>query len=450
MPVTAFYDRRQQTSPIEDLERRFKERRNGQNGYFQERRRPASQVRRYGRASLSIPLRFDVDGKKVTGSTRDIGPEGMLLVTDSPLRDGTPLSLKFSFGKNVAYMNLAGQVIYCLSSENGESRNYGIGIKFSGIREWEQRILQSAIQELKQSEVVQENSLLTIAISKDSLALEAAGISAENTSKLYSNALHKIEGAKDETAHQEKEGDRSRLRSFMASRRKRKFTPHPDWVIDLSKFTEPYRKAILESRIIREASAGTLSLRQMRAWMTQLYPFIETFPKYIALNIAKTQDSFSRGILIENVRVEKKHAEQWVYMAEGFGIPENELVDFRPLPEVDALTHWLWSINTQGTLAEAVAANTYAIEGVTQGIAESTVKGFPKYDGIEGVSLDKKMYWWMEAHAKYDDEHPLEALEIIKIYATTKELQEKVKYATTRSLEYLLMALEACYVSFRP
>jgi pyrroloquinoline quinone (PQQ) biosynthesis protein C len=188
----------------------------------------------------------------------------------------------------------------------------------------------------------------------------------------------------------------------------------------------------------------------MRAWIIQLYPFIESFPKWIALNLTKIHDPLSRTFMIDNLRVEKKHAAQWVYMAQGFGIPREELCSVQPLPEVEALTHWLWSVNTQGTLAEGVAATNYAIEGVTQDIAKLMLKGFPHYEGVEGVHLDKKVYWWAEAHARYDDLHPAQALEIMKLYATTKELEQKVMFAARRSLEYLLMALETCYTHFQP
>ena len=51
----------------------------------------------------------------------------------------------------------------------------------------------------------------------------------------------------------------------------------------------------------------------------------------------------------------------------------------------------------------------------------------------------------MVAHSRYDDIHPLQALEVMKLYATTTELQEKAVFATQRSLEYFLLALEACY-----
>jgi len=37
----------------------------------------------------------------------------------------------------------------------------------------------------------------------------------------------------------------------------------------------------------------------------------------------------------------------------------------------------------------------------------------------------------------------------VKLYATTKELQEKVAFVTHRSLEYMLLAFETCYTYFQ-
>ena len=54
----------------------------------------------------------------------------------------------------------------------------------------------------------------------------------------------------------------------------------------------------------------------------------------------------------------------------------------------------------------------------------------------------------LRPHAKYDDVHPQQALEIMKLYATTKDLQNKVTFVTQRSLEYMLLAFETCYTHF--
>jgi pyrroloquinoline quinone (PQQ) biosynthesis protein C len=222
----------------------------------------------------------------------------------------------------------------------------------------------------------------------------------------------------------------------------------PPWILELKQHLEPYWQAVLNCRLIREASDGTLSLAQMRGWLLQLYPFIECFPKWLAMSLARTQDPVSQAFFIDNLRVEKKHALQWIHMAEAFGVSEQELMHVKPLPGVEALTHWVWSINSQGMLVEAVAATNFSIEGVTQGIAKSTVCGFPKYEERAGIHLSKKAYAWMEAHARYDDLHPVYALEIIKRYSEAQEMRERVKFAAQRSLEFMLMALETCYTHY--
>lgn len=416
--TVAFYERRKEAKPVEvDDRRQIAERRNGAKPISPEQRRLASQIRRYEREAFKIPVRLRLRDKEISGFTHDISPEGLLVFSDTNLSPGTPMTLQFTFGENVCSLNISGQVLFCRTVMKEGSLKQAIGITFSAIRDFEQTILTSAVQELRKNAATQEKSLLSILVSPDTLTMEAAGLTAAAT--------------------------------FKESKKKKKFTPHPPWILELDRYIEPYRKAILECSIVQEASTGALSLRQMRAWMIQMYPFIETFPKWIALNIAKDHDPVSRAFLIDNVSIEKKHAEHWIDMAQGFGIHPDELSTVEPLPEVDALTHWLWSINTRGTLAEGIGATNYAIEGITQHLSKFMLKGFPHYDGLDGVQLDKTSYWWAEEHASYDDLHPLEALEIIKLYATTKSLQDRVMFATRRSLEYLLMAAEACYTHFK-
>lgn len=377
-------------------------------------------------AEMRIPVCLRLHRKQLSGYAPDLTSSGLHVLSASTLNPGTPLALQLSFGANSCYLNLSGQVSSCLLTQDGAERQYAIGIQFVAVREFERKILASAIQDLQEDPAAQEKSFVTIDISKDAVAEEAARVAVGSQPPSGAGETHK------------------------GTRKPRWFTPDPPWVLDMKTRIQPHWQAVLDCPLVREAAAGTLSLRQMHAWMTQLYPFIETFPKWIALNIAKTQDPVSRAFMIDNVRVEKRHAEQWVLMAEGFGIDAKELYALQPIPEVDALTHWLWSINTQGSLAEAVGATNYAIEGITHDISTTVVKGFPLYEGRDGLRLTKKAYWWMEAHAKYDDMHPIEALHVMKLYTTSKDLEEKVTFAAQRSLEYMLMALDACYTRFQP
>jgi len=370
--------------------------------------------------SLKIPFEMPLRDKELSGFTENLTPECLRFVSDAALRPGTPVTIQFTFGENACYLNIAGRGVSCESCGEVASNKHVIEIRFAAIREWEQKILVSAIEELKQSITMQKKSLVKVQIARDDLALEAAQLPADT--------------AESHSTESPKEG-----------KTRKGFTPHPAWVLDMNRHLEPYRNAIVECKLVQGGSTGVLPLKKMREWIIQLYPFIETFPKWIALLITNTHDPRSRGYMIDNLRMEKKHSEQWVAMAQGFGIDPYVLYTVQPLPEVEAITHWLWSINTRGSLAEAVGATNFSIEGVTQDIAKLMIKGFPYYDGKEGMCLDKKAYWWAEAHSRYDDLHPAQALEVMKMYATTRELQEKAVFATQRSYEYLLMALEACY-----
>jgi pyrroloquinoline quinone (PQQ) biosynthesis protein C len=368
-------------------------------------------------APLRVPVRVRIQQQEVPGTALAVSPHGLQIASSTILVPGTALSVQVFLGAKTCFISLAGQVATCVPIEDGRERGFSAGITFADVREVERKILQSALTELAQDPSLLERSFLLIDIAKDAMAEEASRISERHP---------------------------------RAARRGRIFTPDPPWVRELKEAVAPHWQAVLACPLIQEAASGTLSLRQMRAWLVQLYPFIETFPKWIALNIAKTQDPVSRAFMIDNVRVEKRHAEQWVAMAEGFGIEANELFSVRPVPQVEALTHWLWSINTQGSLPEAVGATNYAIEGVTHDISSCVVKGFPFYDGREGLRLNKKTYAWMEAHAAYDDLHPVQALHVMKLYTNSEEMVEKVIFATQRSLEYMLMALNACYTEFPP
>ncbi|MEK6210003.1 MAG: iron-containing redox enzyme family protein [Pseudomonadota bacterium] len=179
------------------------------------------------------------------------------------------------------------------------------------------------------------------------------------------------------------------------------------------------------------------------------------FPKFLAEALIKVEDDYSRSFLIDNIRVEKTHAEHWIWMGMGFGLKKEDMFDLaegnRPvLRDVQSLTDWLWYINTKGTMAEAVAATSFAIEGATGDLARKVVDGFQSYRGRPGVDMSPKTYKWMKEHAHYDDEHPKIALEIVKRYATTERTQTRVMLAAKRSVQLLSQALLASYQAYSP
>lgn len=232
-------------------------------------------------------------------------------------------------------------------------------------------------------------------------------------------------------------------------------SPHPQWVESLNGYVKPYWDELLNGEWSQAVSAGRLTVPEMQGWILQIYPFIHAFPKFLAEALIKVEDDYSRSFLIDNIRVEKAHAEHWIWMGQGFGLTREEMIDLaegnKPvLRDVQSLTDWLWYINTKGSMAEAVAATSFAIEGATGDLARKVVDGFMSYRDKPGVLMTPKAYKWMKEHAHYDDEHPKIALEIVKLYATTEKMQTRVMLAAKRSVQLLHQALTTAYQAYTP
>jgi pyrroloquinoline quinone (PQQ) biosynthesis protein C len=226
-------------------------------------------------------------------------------------------------------------------------------------------------------------------------------------------------------------------------------------VDSLNGYVKPYWDELLNGEWAEAVAAGRLNIPEMQGWILQIYPFIHAFPKFLAEALIKVEDDYSRSFLIDNIRVEKTHAEHWIWMGMGFGLKKKDMLDLaegsRPvLRDVQSLTDWLWYINTKGSLAEAVAATSFAIEGIAGDIARKVTAGFEAYRGQPGVEMGPRTYKWFREHAHYDDIHPKIALEIVKRYATTEKMQTRAMIAAKRSIQLLHNALLTGYQAYSP
>ena len=223
-------------------------------------------------------------------------------------------------------------------------------------------------------------------------------------------------------------------------------TPNYPWVDTLKAYIQPEWKELVSGEWASNLKNGHWSTDAMRGWFLQLYPFIHAFPKFLAEALIKVEDDYARSFLIDNIRVEKAHADHWLWMGEGFGIPKSEMLALaegeRPLlRDVQSLTDWIWYINSKGSLAEAVAATSFAIEGAVGDLTRGLLDGFEAYGSRPGVTMNPRTTKWFRNHAKYDDDHPRIALQIVARYATTERIQMKAMMAAKRSLQLLNLAL---------
>lgn len=218
------------------------------------------------------------------------------------------------------------------------------------------------------------------------------------------------------------------------------------WIETLKLYVKPDWNELVAGEWATNLINGTWSTDAIRGWCLQLYPFVHAFPKFLAEALIKVEDEYSRSFLIDNIRVEKTHAEHWLWMGEGFGVSRSEMMALaegeRPLfRDVQSLSDWIWYINAKGSLAEAVGATSFAIEGATGDLTRTLLNAFESYGSREGVNMNSRTTRWFRNHAKYDDEHPRIALEIVARYAQTEPARLRVMAAARRSLQLLNLAL---------
>lgn len=217
--------------------------------------------------------------------------------------------------------------------------------------------------------------------------------------------------------------------------------PHPRWVQQLDAELEPLRKKILDLDVVIHASENRLDERGIRNFMVEFYPIIRDFPAWLETLLERAPED-GTPFFRENLRVERKHAMMWQAMGEGFGVPLSRFsADERGNDAVQEFHAYLTGIGREGTFASAVAATNYAVEGIAQGISSRALQGLQHHS-----KLGDRGRWWLEEHAKYDDEHPVMAMELIKqCVARGEDEPELVSGASRRSLELMHRAMDASY-----
>lgn len=193
---------------------------------------------------------------------------------------------------------------------------------------------------------------------------------------------------------------------------------YPQWAQDMVTDCEATRRRVLGHEIWTRMTMLELDSESTYNFMAGLWPFIERFPSYMALNLLKTRygrsegDDMARRWLVRNIRVEQNHAEYWLDWADGAGVPRADLLH-KPAPSgTDGLYRWCEEISAHGSLAAGMIATNYAIEGATGDWAH-LVYSSSLYRDSFAPEVRAASLRWLKLHAAYDDTHPWEALEIV-------------------------------------
>src|SRR5260221_9227702 len=155
----------------------------------------------------------------------------------------------------------------------------------------------------------------------------------------------------------------------------------------------------------------------------------------------------ARDWLVRNIAIEERHREWWIDCGVPLGIKPRDFAGHVSSPQIEAHQNFLWRVVREKSVAEAVAALNYAVEGATgawtRKMRGATRERFEKL----GIRFDERALKWFDAHAEYDDLHPVEALEVVKIFADDEPSIMRAAAAAVRSLEYYKMALDDALVA---
>jgi pyrroloquinoline quinone (PQQ) biosynthesis protein C len=230
-------------------------------------------------------------------------------------------------------------------------------------------------------------------------------------------------------------------------------TPHPGWLTGMLARLGAVWEDACWPRLFASTARGELPpLSTWRRATGELFPIVESFPKYMGISLSKTTygarpgDVRVRRWLLQNLAVEARHAELYIDWMEGIGVDVAGAIHAPQSPEVAALHDHLVRCVCEGSMAEGIVATNWAIEGVT-GVWTRGVSGrFGAY-GAAGARLDERSLMWLKAHAYYDDAHGAEALEAVKLYVDETDAVEIacVEASAARSLVLLREAIEASY-----
>ena len=231
----------------------------------------------------------------------------------------------------------------------------------------------------------------------------------------------------------------------------RNLESYPRWLQDIVVELRARRERVTAHRLFLQMRDAVLPCSATRNFFVRVWPVIEQFPQYMGRNLAKLEfgapgHDLARTFLTRNVRVEQSHAQFWVEWAEASGVTREELMSGAEAAASAALSHWCWYVCDREPLAVAVAATNYAIEGVT-GEWAHLICSSQRYAESLPAEKRKSGMRWLRAHARYDDAHPWEALEIVATilgaHPGSREIQA-VRRALQRSYEYMRFTLDDC------
>ena len=230
---------------------------------------------------------------------------------------------------------------------------------------------------------------------------------------------------------------------------------YPVWLQRVVHETAVHKRRVVDHELFALMRDARLPLPAMQRFMLGIWPTIEQFPRFMAMNLKKAAygdsvgSDMARRYLIQNIRVEQKHAEHWANWANAAGLTLTDLRSGSDIEEMQSLAHWCWYVCDRAELAVAIAATNYAVEGAT-GEWSCVVCSQDTYALSLPDEIRSPAMRWLKVHAEYDDTHPWEALDIVATllgHAPSAHEIAQVRQAIRTSYRYMELSLDSAMMA---
>jgi len=188
-----------------------------------------------------------------------------------------------------------------------------------------------------------------------------------------------------------------------------------------------------------EIAAGNVPLPAARVWAAQFFLQVREFPRAVSGLHTNCPFAEERMKLAESLYEEETgrisgcnlpHPELFIRFGDGLGLTRRELIEAKPLPATAALIEWFEAATRAQSFIEGAAAINLAAEGQVPGAFGAFARALERHYGL---SREQVGFW--DIHDEADREHSDVGDHIVGRYATTDELQDKVRRSLTRSLD---------------
>ena len=230
----------------------------------------------------------------------------------------------------------------------------------------------------------------------------------------------------------------------------KELSSYPLWLQAVVRDTERDKRRVVGHELFALMRDARLPKVAMRHFLMGAWPTIEQFPQFMAMNLKKLSvgngpgEDLARRYLIHNIRVEQKHADHWVEWARSVGLSLADLKSAEDMQGSHVVAHWCWYVCDRASLAVAIAATNYAVEGAT---GEWSCVVCSKSTYAESIPEETRgpATRWLRLHAEYDDTHPWEALEIVATLLGHRPSADDIRavhQAVRSTYAYMAMGLD--------